>query len=164
LKSAETVLFASRYYLRKRNDFIENIVLALETLPEQGTALRLMRDDEFNDSELPELIPIVVDIAIDGNIDNQVIARQVLLKYRGKKVVRDIFYAVVDKYFSILNEFICRGLAKLSVEAGFDDVFAKLMSICKNNDNSDIAEIYDDFSIFLEPNRPGVVSSKCLIR
>jgi len=165
LRNTESELRACYYHLRKRGDFLGNILLALNTLSEQSTALRFMESDEiFNDSELIELMPTIIDIAIDGNIDNQVLAKQVLSKYRDKKIVRDIFYSVVDKYFSLSDEFVYSGLARLSTEAGFGDIFIKLMSICKNSDNPDIAEIYDHFSKFLDPNRSDVVLSKRLIR
>jgi len=148
LRAAETLLFASRTYLRNRNDFISNMTTALNMLSEQGAALRLMIYDRFIDSELTILMPIVIDIAVEGNVDSLVIARGVLSRYKNRKVVRSIFENMVDKYFSAHDDWTYRRLAELLVEVGYGDILKKLMFLCKNNGTTEFLEIYEDYSNF----------------
>jgi len=144
--AAETVLFASRHYLRKRDDFMGNMLAAMDMMPEQGSALRLMMYESFSDSELEILAPVVIDIAVNGSVDNICIARDVLSKYRNKNVIKTSLNNVVDKYLLSPDDWVYRRLAELLTEVGFRGALEKLMLICKNSDNDNIFEIYKDFA------------------
>ncbi len=82
-REAESLLLARRHDLRARSDFKEIILMALSTLSEQDAALRFLRDDALglSDAQLIDIAPVVMDIAVDGNIDNLVTARAVLQQY-----------------------------------------------------------------------------------
>lgn len=145
LKESETNLFSSKYYFRKSKGFFEQLLLALNTLSEQGTALRFIRDDDFNDAELEILIPIIIDISIDGNVDNIPIARDILIKLKENKIVKNKLCNMLDNYLDSFDDFIYRRLAELVLYLNFSDLRMKLMNKCKKSNNNELIEIYKDF-------------------
>ena len=68
VKEADCELVVSKHNFRKTNDYLEQILLALNDLSQQQLALEWIRDERLSDSELEILIPIIIDIAADGNI------------------------------------------------------------------------------------------------
>lgn len=157
MKAAETVLSASRHYLRKRDDFMQNIQLALAILSEQASALRLLRDEDVADADLQPVIAKVIDIAVDGNIDNAVIARRVLSKYKKSKVVRDGIEKAMATHGKTQDEFVCRGLAELLAELDFVDMLKELLRRCKNSQNDSLRELYSDFTAFTDRTPCGIL-------
>ncbi|PIT53128.1 hypothetical protein BHC44_06615 [Snodgrassella alvi] len=145
LKESETNLFSSKYYFRKSECFFKQLLLALNTLSEQGTALRFIRDDDFNDEELEILIPIIIDISVDGNIDNIPIARDILIKFKENKIVKNKLCSMLDNYLDSFDDFIYRRLAELLLYLNFSDLKIKLMNKCLKSNNNDLIEIYQDF-------------------
>ncbi|MFP3581658.1 hypothetical protein SB659_19040, partial [Arthrobacter sp. SIMBA_036] len=61
LREAEESLLVSRYNIRRGDDFMVIILLALGTLSEQTTALRFLKNDEMELEDV-ELIRIIPDI------------------------------------------------------------------------------------------------------
>lgn len=150
-REAESLSLARRHDLKARSDFKEIILLALSTLSEQDAALRFLRDDALglSDAQLIDIAPVVMDIAVDGNIDNLVTARAVLQQYAShfldsRKIVEMTLDRRLDGYLASEDGFLYRRLAELLVAADFPDALAKLMSVCKDSSNPDIAEIHDD--------------------
>jgi hypothetical protein len=144
LKESETNLFSSKYYFRKSECFFQQLLLALNTLSEQGTALRFIRDDDFNDEELEILIPIIIDISVDGNIDNIPIARDILIKFKENKIVKHKLCSMLDHYLASFDDFIYRRLAELLLYLNFSDLKIKLMNKCLKSNNNDLIELYQD--------------------
>lgn len=68
VKEADRELMVSRHNFRKTSNFLEQILLALNDISQQQRALEWIRDERLSDSELEILIPIIIDIAADGNI------------------------------------------------------------------------------------------------
>jgi hypothetical protein len=145
LKESETNLFSSKYYFRKSKCFFKQLLLALNTLSEQGTALRFIRDDDFNDEELEILIPIIIDISIDGNIDNIPMARDILIKLKENKIVKNKLSSLLDNDLDSFDDFIFRRLAELLQYLNFSDLKIKLMDKCQKSENDNLIEIYQDF-------------------
>lgn len=145
LKKSEEKLFSAKYYFRKSECYFEQLLLALNTLSEQGTALRYIRDDYFNDDELNILIPIVIDISIDGNIDNISIAREILIKLKENKIVRNKLSSMLDDYLDSFDYFIYRRIAELLLDLNYPDLKIKLMFRCKESEDEDLVEIYNDY-------------------
>lgn len=155
MKSAEHALLVSRFDLRKHGNFKALVLHALGTLSEQDAALRFLKDDVcgLSSADLAEIAPPVMDIAVDGSIDNLVTARAVLLRYashflESRKTIRSTLDARLPTYLSSEDDFLYRRLAELLVTLDFPEALAKLMAACKDNRNTDIAEIYDDFLKF----------------
>lgn len=145
LKETEEKLFSRKYYFKKSNLYFEQLLVALETLTEQGTALRFVRDEEFDHKELEILIPIVVEIAIDGNIDHIPIARDILFKHRNDDVVKNTLEKTISKYLDTSDDFIYRRIAELLLELNYKELKKFFINKCKESKNEDIVEIYDDF-------------------
>ena len=153
VKEAENALLVGRFNFKKHVDFKKTILLALNTTSEQAAALRFLKDDApgLSDLELAEIAPVVLDIAVDGNIDNLIIARAVLLQYsshflQSRKTIKSSLDRRLHEYLSSDDELLYRRLAELLVTLDLPDALAKLLLICKDNGNPEIAEIYQDFS------------------
>ncbi|HFO7613648.1 TPA: hypothetical protein ACHLA5_005230, partial [Escherichia coli] len=112
VKEAENKFLSSKHYFRKSNDFFEQILLAINNLSEQGTALRFIRDDDFDDSELEVLIPVIIDIAVDGNVDNLPFAKEILIKNANNNVVRKKLTSIFDGLLNSQDEYIYRRVAE----------------------------------------------------
>ena len=80
LNEADTKVRVSQFYLRKTNDLFEQILLALnDDAAEQATALRFLRNEYPSASELEILAPVIIDIAVNGDADNSILARECLV-------------------------------------------------------------------------------------
>lgn len=155
MREAESLLLVRRHDLKKHADFKAIMLLALSTLSEQDAALRFLKDDVsgLNDSELAEIAPVVMDIAVDGNLDNLITARVVVLRYashflESRKIIRTVLERLMDGYLSSEDDFLYRRLAELLVAIDFPDILTKLILVCKDSSNPDVAEIHDDFLKF----------------
>lgn len=145
VKETENKFLSAKHYFRKSNDFFEQILLAINNLSEQGTALRFIRDEDFDNSELEVLIPIIIDIAVDGNVDNLIFAREILIKNANNNIVREKMTSIFDALLNSQDEYIYRRMAELFLFLNYSELRNRLMEECKNSENEDIAEIYTDF-------------------
>lgn len=125
--------------------FFEQLLLAINNISEQGTALRFIRDDDFDNSELEILIPLIIDIAVDGNVDNFIFAKKILIKNANNDIVREKLTSVFDDLLNSHDEYIYRRLAELLVFLNYLSLRNRLMDKCKSSENEGIAEIYADF-------------------
>ncbi|MFJ5318482.1 hypothetical protein [Pectobacterium versatile] len=145
VKEAENNFLSAKHYFRKSHGFFEEILLIIRNISEQGTVLRFIRDEDFDDSHLEILIPIIIDIAVDGNIDNFSFARDILIKNSKNSAVRNSLTSIFDELISSRDEYIYRRVAELLVFLNYNDLRKKLMDECKRDNNNDIKEIYADF-------------------
>ncbi|MCO6537575.1 MAG: hypothetical protein J6569_07590 [Gilliamella sp.] len=145
LKESEKKLFSAKYYFKKSNLYFDQLLFALKILSEQGTALRFVRDEDFDDKELDNLIPIVIEISIGGNIDHIPIARDILFKYRHNNIVKKTLPKMVLKYLDSSDDFIYRRIAELLLELNYKELKNSFINKCKKSENKDIVEIYNDF-------------------
>ncbi|MET3496456.1 hypothetical protein [Variovorax boronicumulans] len=155
VKDAENSLLVSRFNFKRHADFKKFMLLALSTISEQAAALRFLKEDApgLSNLELAEIAPVILDIAVDGSIDNLIIARAVLLQYSShfldsRTVVENSLDNQIHRYLASGDEFLYRRLAELLVTLDLPNALEKLMLVCKNNENPDIAEIYRDFIKF----------------
>ena len=145
VKEAENKYLSAKYYFRQSHDFFEQLVLAVNNLSEQGTALRFIRDEEFDDSEFEILAPIIIGVAVDGNVNNIPFAREILIKNIANDIIREKLSSMFSEFLNSHDEYIYRRLAELLVFLNYNDLRSKLMEECKNSKDEDITEIYDDF-------------------
>ncbi|MFJ5332433.1 hypothetical protein [Pectobacterium versatile] len=145
VKEAENNFLSAKHYFRKSHCFFEEILLIIRNTSEQGTVLRFIRDEDFDDSHLEILIPIIIDIAVDGNIDNFSFARDILIKNSKNSAVRNSLTSIFDELIASRDEYIYRRVAELLVFLNYNDLRKKLMDECKRDNNNDIKEIYADF-------------------
>jgi len=153
MREADAALLACRFHLKKHPDFARILAQALACPSERNLALRLLRDDGggLSDAELAELAPALVDLAVDGNLDDLIVARQALVRYAARftssrGVVEDAVERVMDGYLAREDDFVSRRLAELLLDAGFAHALRRLLATCRDHADPDIAEIHDDFS------------------
>ncbi|PWD59505.1 hypothetical protein [Pectobacterium parmentieri] len=145
VKEAENNFLFAKHYFRQSHDFFEKILLIINNVSEQGAVLRFIRDEDFDNSHLEILIPIVIDIAVDGNIDNFHFARDVLIKNSKNNIVRDGLTSIFDELIISRDEYMYRRVAELLIFLSYNDLRERLMDECKKSNNDDIKEIYSDF-------------------
>lgn len=157
LREAEESLLVSRYNIRRGDDFMVIIMLALGTLSEQATALRFLKNDEaeLEDAEVIRTIPDVIDIAVDGNKENREIAKAVLIRYsshflKSRELIKDVLERLLNRYLIRKDEKVYRRLAELLVDMNYPEFFEKLMEACKKGHHENITVIYADFRKFLK--------------
>lgn len=156
LREAEESLLVSRYNIRRGDDFMVIILLALGTLSEQTTALRFLKNDEteLEDAELIRIIPDIIDIAVDGNKENREIARSVLIRYSShflgkRQLIKDALDRLLNRYLIRKDEKVYRRLAELLVDMHYPEFLKKLMQACKKEHQENISKIYSDFLKFI---------------
>ncbi|WP_300686362.1 hypothetical protein [Chryseobacterium sp.] len=156
LREAEESLLVSRYNIRRIDDFMVIILLALGTLSEQATALRFFKNDEagLEDAELIRIIPDLIDIAVDGNKENRDIARSVLIRYSShflgkRQLLKDALERLLNRYLIRKDEKVYRRLAELLVDMHYPEFLKKLILTCKKEHHENISKIYRDFFKFI---------------
>ena len=140
LKEADRELMVSRHNFRKTSNFLEQILLALNDISQQQRALEWIRDERLSDSELEILIPIIIDIAADGNIDRLPYAREVLFNnaFNSNDIVR-------KKLTSMFDDFIYMRLMELLRFLNYNDLRKRLIDKCKNIIDENIVDVYTSF-------------------
>ena len=146
VKEADRELIVSKHNFRKTNDYLEQILLALNDLSQQQLALEWIRDERFSDSELEVLIPIIIDMAVDGNIDNLPYAREVLFNnaLNSNDIVRKKLTSMFDDFLKSDDYYIYAGIARILIYLNYNDLRIRLTEKCKNSTDEDILELYTD--------------------
>ena len=147
VKEADRELVVSKHNFRKTNDYLEQILLALNDLSQQQLALEWIRDERFSDSELEVLIPIIIDIAVDGNIDNLPYAREVLFNnaFNSNDIVRKKLTSMFDDFLSSEDDWIYMRLSELLIFLNYNDLRKRLIDKCKNSTDENILDVYTSF-------------------
>ncbi|MCU7647206.1 hypothetical protein [Pseudomonas piscis] len=146
LSGAEMELFSACHEFRHSAGFISELSLALADRLEQGTALRFIRDDVFADTELDDLLPGIIDAAIEGDIGNVPLARSVLCKFRTNDLVKEKLASMLSGYLEVEDYYVYMRVAELLLELDYFDLKAVFVSKCKESRNEDVVEVYDFFA------------------
>ena len=149
VNEADTKVRVSQFYLRKTNDLFEQILLALnDDAAEQATALRFLRNEYPSASELEILAPVIIDIAVNGDADNSILARECLVNtaFNKSRIIREKLTFMFDDLLKFENQYIYRRLAELLFFLNYKDLRKKLMKKCKDSKDKDIVEIYTEFT------------------
>ena len=144
---ADRRLVASKHNFRKTNNFFEQILLALNDISQQQRALEWIRDEHLSDSELEILIPIIIDIAVDGNIDRLPYAREVLFNnaFNSNDIVRKKLTSMFDDFLKSEDDFIYMRLMELLRFLNYNDLRKRLIDKCKNSTDENIVDVYTSF-------------------
>ena len=144
VKEADRELIVSKHNFRKTNDYLEQILLALNDLSQQQLALEWIRDERFSDSELEVLIPIIIDMAVDGNIDNLPYAREVLFNnaLSSNDIVRKKLTSMFDDFLKSDDYYVYAGVARILIFLNYSDLRIRLTEKCKNSTDEDIIDLY----------------------
>ena len=144
VKEADRELVVSRHNFRKTNDYLEQILLALNDLSQQQLALEWIRDERFSDSELEVLIPIIIDMAVDGNIDNLPYAREVLFNnaLSSNDIIRKKLTSMFDDFLKSDDYYVYVGVARILIFLNYSDLRIRLIEKCKDSTDEDIIDLY----------------------
>ena len=147
VKEADRELMVSRHNFRKTSNFFKQILLALNDISQQQRALEWIRDERLSDSELEILIPIIIDIAVDGNIDRLPYAREVLFKnaFNSNDIVRKKLTSMFDDFLKSEDDFIYMRLMELLRFLNYNDLRKRLIDKCKNSTDENIVDVYTSF-------------------
>ena len=147
VKEADRELMVSRHNFRKTSNFLEQILLALNDISQQQRALEWIRDERLSDSELEILIPIIIDIAVDGNIDCLHYAREVLFNnaLNSNDIVRKKLTSMFDDFLKSEDDFIYMRLMELLRFLNYNDLRKRLIDKCKNSTDENIVDVYTSF-------------------
>jgi len=147
VKEADRELMVSRHNFRKTSNFLEQILLALNDISQQQRALEWIRDERLSDSELEILIPIIIDIAVDGNIDRLPYAREVLFNnaFNSNDIVRKKMTSMFDNFLKSEDDFIYMRLIELLIFLNYNDLRKRLIDKCKNSTDENIVNVYTSF-------------------
>ena len=144
---ADRRLVASKHNFRKTNNFFEQILLALNDQEQQQLALEWIRDEHFSDLELEILIPIIIDIAVDGNQDHLHYAREVLFNnaFNSNDIVRKKLTSMFDDFLNSEDDWIYMRLSELLIFLNYNDLRKRLIDKCKNSTDENILDVYTTF-------------------
>ena len=144
VKEADRELIVSKHNFRKTNDYLEQILLALNDLSQQQLALEWIRDERFSDSELEVLIPIIIDMAVDGNIDNLPYAREVLFNnaLSSNDIIRKKLTSMFDDFLKSDDYYVYVGVARILIFLNYSDLRIRLIEKCKDSTDEDIIDLY----------------------
>ncbi|MBI0068095.1 MULTISPECIES: hypothetical protein [unclassified Snodgrassella] len=147
VKEADRELMVSRHNFRKTSNFLEQILLALNDISQQQRALEWIRDERLSDSELEILIPIIIDIAADGNIDRLPYAREVLFNnaFNSNDIVRKKLTSMFDDFLKSEDDFIYMRLMELLRFLNYNDLRKRLIDKSKNSTDENIVDVYTSF-------------------
>ena len=147
VKEADRELMVSRHNFRKTSNFLEQILLALNDISQQQRALEWIRDERLSDSELEILIPIIIDIAADGNIDRLPYAREVLFNnaFNSNDIVRKKLTSMFDDFLNSEDDWIYMRLSELLIFLNYNDLRKRLIDKCKNSTDENIVDVYTSF-------------------
>ena len=145
----DTKVRVSQFYFRKTNDLFEQILLALnDDAAEQATALRFLRNECPSASELEVLAPVIINMAVNENTDNSILARQCLVNsaFNQNRTIRKKLTSMFDDFLKSENQYTYRRLAELLFFLDYKDLRKRLMEKCKNSKDKDIVNIYTEFT------------------
>ena len=150
LKKADHKFMISKHNFRKTDDFFKQILSALnyeKGIDQQKIALKMIRDEHFSDPELEILIPIIIDIAVDGNIDNLPYAREILFNnaFNSNDIVRKKLTFMFDGFLRSEDDWIYMRLMELLCFLNYNDLRMRLIDKCKNSTDENIVDVYTSF-------------------
>ena len=156
LQEADHEFVVIKHNFRKTIDFLEQILSILnydKELPyedglfQQQIALNLIRDEYFSDLELEILIPIIINIAVDGHISNIPLAREVLFNnaFNSNDIVRKKLTSMFDDFLKSEDDFIYMRLMELLRFLNYNDLRKRLIDKCKNSTDENIVDVYTSF-------------------
>ena len=153
LEEACIELMNIQYRFKETNDIkdlFNQLLLTIHNndLAEQATVLRLIRDNGFTALELEILTPVIINIAVNRNTDNSILARKCLVNkaFNHDHIIREKLTSMFDDLLESTDQYIYKRLAELLFFLNYKDLRKRLMEKCKNSKNKDIVNIYTEFT------------------
>ncbi|MBI0068099.1 MULTISPECIES: hypothetical protein [unclassified Snodgrassella] len=153
LEEACIELMNIQYRFKETNDIkdlLNQLLLTIHNndLAEQATVLRLIRDNGFTALELEILTPVIINIAVNRNTDNSILARQCLVNraFNHDHIIREKLTSMFDDFLQSEDQYTYRRLAELLFFLDYKDLRKRLMEKCKNSKDKNIVNIYTEFT------------------
>ena len=150
VNEADTKVRVSRFHFRKTNDYLEQILFALnnDDLAKQATALRFIRDEGISEAEFEILTPAIINIAINGNTDNLILARDRLIRseFYCSYIIKEKLTSMFDDFLKTEDQYIYKRLAELLFFLNYKELRKRLMEKCKYSKDKNIVNIYTEFT------------------
>ena len=153
LEEACIELMNIQYRFKETNDIkdlFNQLLLTIHNndLAEQATVLRLIRDNGFTALELEILTPVIINIAVNRNTDNSILARKCLVNraFNHDHIIREKLTSMFDDFLKSENQYTYRRLAELLFFLDYKDLRKRLMEKCKNSKDKNIVNIYTEFT------------------
>ena len=155
LEKACVELMGIQYRFKETNnlkDLFDQLLLTIHNndLAEQATVLRLIRDEAFTALELEILTPVIINIAVNKNTDNSILARKCLVKkaFNHDHIIREKLTSMFDDFLQSEDQYIYKRLAELLFFLDYKDLRKRLMEKCKDSKDKDIeiVNIYTEFT------------------
>ncbi|PIT64561.1 hypothetical protein BHC47_09660 [Snodgrassella alvi] len=153
LEEACIELMNIQYRFKEKNDIkdlFNQLLLTIHNndLAEQATVLRLIRDNGFTALELEILTPVIINIAVNRNTDNSILARKCLVNraFNHYHIIREKLTSMFDDFLKSEDQYTYRRLAELLFFLDYKDLRKRLMEKCKNSKDKNIVNIYTEFT------------------
>ncbi|MGE9657605.1 hypothetical protein ACQP6C_03820 [Snodgrassella alvi] len=153
LEEACIELMNIQYRFKEKNDIkdlFNQLLLTIHNndLAEQATVLRLIRDNGFTALELEILTPVIINIAVNRNTDNSILARKCLVNraFNHDHIIREKLTSMFDDFLKSEDQYTYRRLAELLFFLDYKDLRKRLMEKCKNSKDKNIVNIYTEFT------------------
>jgi len=146
LREAEDNYFACRGdFMQNEDEMVNDLKKALTEAGNKETAMRLLLDRQPEVALMTQLLPAIIDIAVDSTGFNGIIlARALLRKYKNELQMREKLRLIVDTYLAENDEWHYRRITELYEVLNYQEELASFLRLCQANANPEIQEIADD--------------------
>ena len=155
LNQAKQNLLIAKQNFRQCPDFFVQLQIALNSPFQQTNALALIHDDGLNDDQLSQLLSTLVDITLEGNNEQSVIAHEILVKNKNNQSINQkIANLLLINYINDLNyydEIFYLRITNLLYDLNNSFLIEQFINRCKNIDDPEITQKYPAFAEQLLP-------------
>ena len=155
LNQAKQNLLIAKQNFRQCPDFFVQLQIALNSPFQQTNALALIHDDGLNDDQLSQLLSTLVDITLEGNNEQSVIAHKILVKNKNNQSINQkIANLLLINYINDLNyydEIFYLRITNLLYDLNNSFLIEQFINRCKNIDDPEITQKYPAFAEQLLP-------------
>jgi hypothetical protein len=145
--NAEDAFFGFRAKLSQSEEFGAVISQALQSPPPDcERALRLLACVVLERSLVVQLLPLVIELTVDGPTRSMDLASRVLLQLYEVHEVRSVIADRLEKYLGTGDYFLLRRVAQLLADHHLTDLLKTFVTRCRVHGDPDIREIAEDFS------------------
>ena len=148
-QAQQNLLIAKQNFLQCPDFFIQ-LQIALNSSSQQTNALTLIHDDGLNDDQLSQLLSTLINIALEGNDEQSVIAHKILVKNNNNQSINQkIANLLLINYIDDLNyydEIIYRRMTELLHDLNNSYLIEQFINRCKNIDDPEVAQNYPLFA------------------
>ena len=135
-------------FMQNEEEMVNDLKKALAEAGDKETAMRLLLDRRPEVALMTQLLPAIIDIAVDSTGFTGIrLARALLRKYRDELQIREDVRLLVATYLAGNDEWHYRRIAELYEVLDYQEELADFLLLCQANANLEIQEIADDYGL-----------------